>query len=113
MIETATERRARVREIINFPARLSFDGIIGLHPCVVRNISASGACLSTPYYLFASNFELSFRSFDRTIGCRVVWRRGTLCGVVFVPCAEYQNEFAEKPRLQKTFDTIDATPPPS
>ena len=113
MIETSTERRARVREIINFPARLSFDGINGLHPCVVRNISASGACLSTPYYVFASNFELSFRSFNRTIGCRVVWRRATLCGVVFVPGEEYRNEFAETPRLQKPFDTIGATPSPS
>ena len=84
MIQRSVERRALPREIINFPARLSFDGISGDHPCVVRDINAFGACISTPYYIFASEFDLSFGGFHSTFACRVVWRRATLCGVVFV-----------------------------
>ena len=84
MIQRSAERRAFPREAINFPALLSFDGISGLHPCVVRDISALGACLSTPYYMFASDFDLSFSGFHRTFACRVVWRQATSCGIVFV-----------------------------
>jgi hypothetical protein len=84
MIERSVERRALPREVINLPAMLSFDGISGLHSCVVRDINALGACLSTPYYIFAHDFDLSFSGFQRTLACRVVWRRATLCGVVFI-----------------------------
>lgn len=84
MIQTSVERRAPPREVIDLPALLSFDGISGVHPCVVRDINALGACLSTPYYMFASYFDLSFSGFHRTFACRVAWRRGTLSGVVFV-----------------------------
>lgn len=84
MIERSVERRALPREVINLPALLSFDGINGVHCCVVRDISAFGACLSAPYYMFASEFDLSFSGFDRTFGCRVVWRRARLSGVAFV-----------------------------
>jgi len=84
MIQRSAERRAFPREAINFPALLSFDGISGLHPCVVRDISALGACLSTPYYMFASDFDLSFSGFHRTFACRVVWRQAISCGIVFV-----------------------------
>lgn len=84
MIERSVERRALPREIINLPALLFFNGIRGVHHCVVRDINALGACLSTPYHIFANDFDLSFNGFRRTFTCRVVWRRGTLCGVVFV-----------------------------
>jgi hypothetical protein len=84
MIQRSAERRALPREVINFPALLSFDGISGVHPCVVRDISALGACLSTPYYMFARKLDLSFDGFHSTFSCRVVWRRATLSGVVFV-----------------------------
>jgi hypothetical protein len=84
MIQRSAERRALPREVINFPALLSFDGIGKHHPCIVRDISAFGARISTPYYIFAGGFDLSFGGFHRTFACRVVWRRATLCGVVFV-----------------------------
>ena len=84
MIRRSVERRALPRKIINLPALLSFDGISGVHPCLVRDINALGARLSTPYYMFASDFDLSFSGFHRTFACRVVWRRATLSGVVFV-----------------------------
>jgi hypothetical protein len=83
MIKRSVERRALPREAINLPAMLSFDRIGGVHPCVVRDINAFGACLSTPYYIFARDFDLSFSGFHRTLACRVVWRRATLSGVVF------------------------------
>jgi hypothetical protein len=83
MIKRSVERRALPREAINLPAMLSFDRISGVHPCVVRDINAYGACLSTPYYMFARDFDLSFSGFHRTLACRVVWRRATLSGVVF------------------------------
>jgi hypothetical protein len=84
MIENFAERRALPREIINLPALLSFDGIAGTHPCVVRDINAFGASLSTPFYMFASDFDLCFSGCHRMFFCRVVWRRANLSGVVFV-----------------------------
>src|SRR6202012_541132 len=81
---TMTERRALERIPINHAALLSFDGISGIHPCVVRNISPFGACISAPYYIFARDFVLSFDGCDRIFICRIVWRKGTLCGVSFV-----------------------------
>ena len=77
MIEMSVERRALRREVINLPALLSFDGISGVHPCVVRDISALGACLSTPYYIFAKDFDLSFSGFHSWFACRVVWEAGS------------------------------------
>jgi hypothetical protein len=81
-----TERRALERLTINRAALLSFDGIGGVHSCMVRNISAFGACVSAPYYIFAREFGLSFNDYDRIFFCRVVWRKGTLYGVSFVRC---------------------------
>ncbi|MCP3390848.1 PilZ domain-containing protein [Bradyrhizobium sp. CCGB12] len=78
------ERRAMNRIPINRAARLSFGGISGAHPCIVRDISALGACISTPYYIFANEFALSFDGHSGIFFCRVVWRKGTLCGVCFV-----------------------------
>lgn len=78
------ERRAMKRIPINRAARLSFGEIRGTHPCVVRDISALGACISTPYYTFANEFALSFDGHSGIFNCRVVWRKGTLCGVCFL-----------------------------
>ncbi len=85
MIERLVERRALPRKVIDLPALLSFDGISGVHPCIVHDFNAIGACLSTPYYLFASDFDLSFNGFSSTFACRVVWRQAVLSGLVFVP----------------------------
>ena len=84
MIERLVERRALPRKVIDLPALLSFDGISGVHPCIVHDFNAIGACLSTPYYLFASDFDLSFNGFSSTFACRVVWRQAVLSGLVFV-----------------------------
>jgi hypothetical protein len=99
MIQMPVERRVLPREIINLPALLSFDGISGVHCCVVHNINAFGACLSTPYYMFPSNFDLSFSGFHRTFACRVAWRRATLSGVVFVLRRRAPNPVSKKVEL--------------
>ncbi|WP_084292924.1 PilZ domain-containing protein [Bradyrhizobium sp. WSM3983] len=78
------ERRAMERMPINRAARLSFGEIRGTHPCIVRDINALGACISTPYYVFAHEFVLSFDGHSAVFICRIVWRRGTLCGVSFL-----------------------------
>jgi hypothetical protein len=92
------ERRAMERIPINRAAQLSFSGIRGTHPCMVRDISALGACISTPYYVFANEFVLSFNGHSAIFICRVVWRKGTLCGVSFLlrrrlpKSADYRTE---------------------
>ncbi|SCB55379.1 PilZ domain-containing protein [Bradyrhizobium shewense] len=78
------ERRVMKRIPINRAARLSFGEMNGTHPCVVRDISALGACISTPYYIFAHEFVLSFDGHSGAFFCRVVWRKQTLCGVSFL-----------------------------
>jgi hypothetical protein len=78
------ERRALDRIPINQLALVAFDGIPGVHPATVRDISAIGACISAPYYIFAHEFQLSFDGFRESFICRVVWKKGTLCGVSFV-----------------------------
>ncbi|MET4388083.1 hypothetical protein ABIB73_003845 [Bradyrhizobium sp. F1.4.3] len=78
------ERRAIKRIPINRAAQLSFSEISGPHPCMVRDISALGACISAPYYIFASEFVLSFDGHSGIFICRVAWRKETLCGVCFL-----------------------------
>ena len=78
------ERRALERTPLNQLALVAFDGIRGVHPASVRNITAAGACISMPHDFLASEFKLSFDGFHRTIVCRVVWRTGELYGVSFV-----------------------------
>jgi hypothetical protein len=106
MIERSVERRALPREVINLPAMLSFDGISELHSCVVRDINALGACLSTPYYIFAPDFDLSFSGFQRTLACRVVWRRATLCGVVFILRRRAPESVDVKAKLASTSQVV-------
>jgi hypothetical protein len=106
MIERSVERRALPREVINLPAMLSFDGISGLHSCVVRDINALGACLSTPYYIFARDFDLSFSGFQRTLACRVVWRQATLCGVVFILLRRAPESANVKAELASTSQVV-------
>lgn len=46
----------------------------------MRDISALGACISTPYYIFASEFALSFDEHSETFTCRLMWRRRHFAG---------------------------------
>ncbi|MBR0777912.1 PilZ domain-containing protein [Bradyrhizobium diazoefficiens] len=78
------ERRALERIQLNQLALVVSDGIRGVHPATVRNISPAGACISIPPYFCASAFKLSFDGFHRSIACRVMWKTGEQCGVSFV-----------------------------
>jgi hypothetical protein len=106
MIQKSAERRALRREVITLPGLLSFDGIKGVHPCVVHDINAFGACISTPYYMFARDFDLSFNGFHSTFSCRVAWRRATLSGVVFVLRRRTQNRVSEKIELASIIQPV-------
>jgi hypothetical protein len=77
------ERRALERIKINQPAMLHFDGISGVHVCIVRDFNDGGAKFHCPFYIFSSDFDLSLDGFKTTMRCHVVWRRGTTCGVRF------------------------------
>jgi hypothetical protein len=78
------EQRALERIAINQLALLSFNGIRGVHPGLVQDISACGACIGVPYDIFGNEFELSFDGFRRTLICRVAWRKRMLCGASFL-----------------------------
>ena len=78
------ERRAFERIEINQPAMLHFHGILGVHACIVRDVTDHGAKFHCPFYIFPSNFDLSLDGFKTTRRCHVVWRHGTTCGVRFV-----------------------------
>jgi hypothetical protein len=91
------ERRAFDRIPVNQLALVSFDRIRGVHPATVRDISALGACISAPYYIFAHEFELSFDGFHRIFVCRVAWKTGTICGVSFVSRPEASDTLAGHP----------------
>lgn len=82
------ECRAMERIPINRAAHLSFSGLSGTHPCVVRDISALGACISTAYYILASEFALSFVEHSETFTCRVMWRKETLLRRVLRPAPQ-------------------------
>ena len=106
MVERSGESRALPREYINLPAVLSFEGIDGTHPCIVRNINAFGACLSTPYHVFSDDFDLSFSGFQRTLACRVAWRRATVCGVVFILRRRAPESVDVKAKLASTSQVV-------
>ena len=94
------ERRTQTRVEINQPALLHFDGIRGIHPCVVRNIHHQGARIDCPFYIFSTEFDLSADGFVTSIRCHVVWRRETTCGVAFV---RQHAEYAGAPDLPGAF----------
>ncbi|MBR0916526.1 PilZ domain-containing protein [Bradyrhizobium japonicum] len=78
------ERRALARIEINQPAMIHFDGIDGVHGCVVKDVNDQGAKFHCPFYAFSRDFDLSLDGFKTTRRCHVVWRCGTTCGVRFV-----------------------------
>lgn len=79
------ERRAQERVEVNQLAMLYVAGIRGIHPCSIENLSNEGATIScSTAHIAAFEFDLSLDGFKTTRHCHVVWRRGNVCGVVFV-----------------------------
>lgn len=78
------ERRALERVRLDQLVLLSFSGIPGAHPCLLKDFHTRGAGLySESFHFFASDFLLSFDGFKSSTQCHVVWRRGFACGVEF------------------------------
>ena len=87
------ERRALERVGINQPAMLHVDGICGCYPCLVVNFHAKGAMVhSSTHHIAAFKFDLSLDGFKTTQHCRVVWRKGNVCGVEFVDQSQRERE---------------------
>jgi len=76
-----TARRARVLK----SAIASFNQNFSSAPCVVRNLSQTGARIEfTDATLVPGQFELHVEIDGYKVDCRRIWTRGNVCGVVFV-----------------------------
>ena len=81
----ATKKRDARRALAQ-PGWITLDGGFAARPCVVKDMSVSGAGISIadPNTLPAE-LRLAFTRDARTgRACQVVWRRGNLVGVRFV-----------------------------
>ena len=79
-------RKREARKSLHQPGWITFEGGFAARPCVVRDLSSSGAKLTIedPNTLPAK-LRLAF-SRDARNGrpCEVVWRRGQTVGIKFV-----------------------------
>jgi hypothetical protein len=75
------ERRGVRRYVVTTPAKIEFRS--SAIACMVRNVSATGACLSlsTPALLQKLTFTLRADGSPRL--CRAVWRKGKQVGIAF------------------------------
>ena len=82
----AATKKREVRKSLQQPGWITLDGGFAARPCVVRDMSATGAkiTLDDPNMLPAK-LRLAFLRDARTgRNCEVVWRRGKTVGVKFV-----------------------------
>jgi hypothetical protein len=80
MVERREITRTRVRRDVQIFKPGSARAIDG----TVRNLTAKGAGLSVPATLVATpTFDMSFDSCRTMRGCRVIWQKDDLIGVVF------------------------------
>ncbi len=81
----ATKKR-EARKSLSRPGWITFDGGFAARPCVVQDMSSTGAkiTIQDPNVLPA-RLRLAFARDARTgRNCEVVWRRGSSVGVKFV-----------------------------
>jgi hypothetical protein len=79
-------KKREARKTLTQPGWITLDGGFAARPCVVQDMSASGAKISIqdPNALPAT-LRLAFSRDARTgRPCQVVWRRGNSVGVKFV-----------------------------
>jgi hypothetical protein len=84
MAEAAKKREAR--KSVQQPGWITLDGGFAARPCVVRDLSSTGAKVTVddPNAL-PGKLRLAFSRDARTgRNCEVVWRRGKTVGVKFV-----------------------------
>ena len=82
----ATKKKREVRKSLRQPGWITLDGGFAARPCVVQNMSSTGAkiTIDDPNVLPAK-LRLAFTRDARTgRPCEVVWRRGKSVGVKFV-----------------------------
>jgi PilZ domain-containing protein len=82
----AGTKRREVRKSVYQPSWITLEGGFAARPCVVRDLSTSGAKLTIddPNTLPAK-LRLAFSRDARTgRNCEVVWRRGNTVGIRFV-----------------------------
>jgi hypothetical protein len=82
----ATKKKREVRKSLRQPGWITLEGGFAARPCVVHNMSATGAkiTIDDPNMLPAK-LRLAFTRDARTgRACEVVWRRGKSVGVKFV-----------------------------
>ncbi|MFM8679698.1 MAG: PilZ domain-containing protein [Alphaproteobacteria bacterium] len=85
--EGTDERRAARRHNIRLDASVDFDGQPIPFPCVIVDVSASGAQLFVRLPAGVDEMKLEIEGFDSFL-CRVVWRSDTRAGIKFVNDAE-------------------------
>ena len=92
------ERRRNFRVEWNAPARIRYHGRRATLPCVVHNLSNTGARITAPNVATMPDefiLLLSSRG-DRLRDCRVIWRTKFELGVEFVSISRAMTK--EKPK---------------
>lgn len=82
----AAAKKREARKSVSQPGWLTLDGGFAVRPCVVRDLSSTGAKITVddPNVLPAK-LRLGFSRDARTgQPCEVVWRRGKSVGIKFV-----------------------------
>jgi hypothetical protein len=82
----AAAKKREARKSLHQPGWITLDGGFAARPCVVRDMSSTGAKITVddPNVLPAK-LRLAFARDARTgRNCEVVWRRGSTVGIKFV-----------------------------
>jgi hypothetical protein len=79
-------KKREARKSLSQPGWITLDGGFAARPCVVQDMSASGAKITLDdSSALSSRLRLAFARDARTgRNCEVVWRRGKSLGVKFV-----------------------------
>ncbi|MCA0407565.1 MAG: PilZ domain-containing protein [Proteobacteria bacterium] len=80
----SAERRQNQRRRTLMGAKIRCAVFTGATPCVVRNVSDTGACLSVEDALWVpGHFQIEVPHLRLRSDARVVWRRGNGVGIAF------------------------------
>ncbi len=79
-------KKRQVRKSLQQPGWITLEGGFAARPCVVRDISATGAKITMgDGNVLPARLKLAFsRDARKGRNCEVVWRRGASAGIKFV-----------------------------
>ena len=82
----AAAKKREARKSIRQPGWITLDGGFAMRPCVVQDMSSTGAKITVDdSNVLPAKLRLAFSRDARTgRNCEVVWRRGKSAGVKFV-----------------------------